>query len=128
MPNLEEYKAKRILSGFGIQVPKGEAAASFAALEASVLDGTDNFVLKSQVTVASRGKKGGIVFAGRSSLEEAFERLLSTSIDDIFPGRILVEEKVPSRNKHHAPRHRNPQTRSGQYPEEYPRHYLPGQD
>lgn len=92
---IEEYAAREIFKEHGIPVPKGGVVSSLEELEDLTSTLKFPLVLKAQVPVASRGKKGGIVFAEdrRDALEKA-RHLFSSSIDG-FPVRsILVVEKV----------------------------------
>ena len=94
MPKLEEYKAKDIFRREGIAVPDGCAASSASEIDDFFLNGSNQVVLKSQVTVGARGKKGGIVFAPAETVVEAFEALINREIDGILPDKLLLERKI----------------------------------
>ena len=103
--NLHEYQAKRILSGYGVSVPVGEAAKTAAAAErvARQLPGK-RYVVKAQVHAGGRGRAGGIkIVDSVTAVGKAAEELLGQTLvtEQTGPeGRIVkavyVEEAVGS--------------------------------
>ncbi len=94
--NLLEYKGKELFTKHGIQIPLG-ALATGRNLPA-VLAGQFPIILKSQVPVGDRGRKGGIAVA-RTAKEYASKlaRIKKTFIDGHLPQSILIEKVI-----HHA--------------------------
>jgi succinyl-CoA synthetase beta subunit len=89
---LYEYMSKKILSDYGIPVPRGVLAA-----DSSVPLDNLNFpiVIKAQILVGGRGKAGGIKIANSS--EEAkniIKEMIRSKIKDIEVQKVLVEEKA----------------------------------
>ncbi len=70
--NLHEYQSKKIFSDYGIQVPRGQVAATpeEAVAAAEALGGT-LWVVKAQVHAGGRGKAGGVKLA--KTLDEVRE-------------------------------------------------------
>ena len=103
--NLHEYQAKRILSGYGVAVPAGEAAETAAAAErvARQLPGK-RYVVKAQVHAGGRGRAGGIkIVDSVAAVGKAAEELLGQTLvtEQTGPeGRtvkaVYVEEAVGS--------------------------------
>lgn len=92
---LLEYEAKRILSNYGISIPKGELVTSSAVALAVASKFNPPLVIKAQVPVAGRGKAGGVLFASSANeAEELVRKLLNTSIKGIPVKSVLIEEKV----------------------------------
>ncbi|MBU0571432.1 MAG: hypothetical protein KJ995_04160 [Candidatus Omnitrophica bacterium] len=113
MPNLEEYKAKSIVKQEGLNIPDGCVAGDFSDINVDFLKRHKNIVLKSQVPVGSRGKKGGIVVTETSSAEDAFRELIGKEIDFMLPEKLLVEEKIDYSAEYYlsvysCPEHRGP--------------------
>ena len=87
---LLEYESKEILKKYGVSVPPAQLISSSEGLE---IEGP--VVLKAQIPLGGRGKAGGIVQV--TSQKEARERareLLSTTIREYLPKKLLVEEKA----------------------------------
>ena len=74
---IHEYQAKRILSRYGVPVPRGDVAATPAEARAVAESIGSRAVLKAQIHAGGRGKGGGIKIA--ATPEEA-ERLARTLI------------------------------------------------
>lgn len=92
---LLEYEAKRILSSYGVPIPRGELVTSGAEALAVASKFNPPLVIKAQVPVAGRGKAGGVLFASSiNEAEELVRKLLSTSIKGIPVKSVLIEEKV----------------------------------
>ena len=92
---LHEFEARRIFKKEGIRIPKGFLARSTKDIKKNVKFLKFPVVLKAQVKVASRGKKGGIVFA--SDYEDVYskaEDLFNSKIDGISVRSLLVVEAV----------------------------------
>ncbi|MBF0295416.1 MAG: ADP-forming succinate--CoA ligase subunit beta [Magnetococcales bacterium] len=70
--NIHEYQAKKILSGFGVKVPRGLVAYTPAEAEAAANElGSPVFVVKAQIHAGGRGKGGGVKVV--KSIDEARE-------------------------------------------------------
>jgi len=69
--DIHEYQAKKILSGFGVEIPRGGIAYSPENAENKAREiGGSKWVVKAQVHSGARGKAGGIIFCS-SALEVA---------------------------------------------------------
>ena len=69
--DIHEYQAKKILSGFGVTIPRGGIAYSPENAENKARElGGSKWVVKAQVHSGARGKAGGIIICN-SSLEVA---------------------------------------------------------
>jgi len=99
---IHEYQAKKILSDFGVPVPRGEVAETPAQARAISSRLGGEVVIKAQIHAGGRGKGGGVKLA--HSTEEA-ERAASsvlgmqlvthqTSPQGVKVRRVLVEEAV----------------------------------
>lgn len=85
---LLEHQAKRVISGYGVSVPRGHLWGRGTVPAPCVL--------KAQVPVGGRGKAGGIVTVEHANdLEEAVEHLIATRIGGHTPSAVYVEEYVP---------------------------------
>ncbi|RLE65199.1 MAG: ADP-forming succinate--CoA ligase subunit beta [Thermoprotei archaeon] len=92
---IHEYIARDIFSKYGIPIPRGFIVTSLNELEKILNFLKPPLVLKAQVLVASRGKKGGILFAEtRDECLEKAERLFKLQIDGLPVRKILVVEKI----------------------------------
>ena len=86
--DIHEYQAKKILSGFGVQILDGElanntseAVAAFNKLNSKVC------VVKAQVHSGARGKAGGIVLCkSDEEVKDASEKLFGTYLKTIQTG------------------------------------------
>lgn len=88
---LFEYQGKELFSKYGIQVP------NFVLLEKPEGEISLQFpvVLKSQVLLGERKKKGGIkIVEQKENVLSVLEGLFKKPIDGEVPAKILVEEKV----------------------------------
>lgn len=83
---IHEYQAKKILSGFGVPVPRGRDAATLEdallAIAQLFAEGAAGVVVKAQIHAGGRGKGGGVKVA--RSAEEA----------RLFAGQILGMQLV----------------------------------
>ena len=67
--NIHEFQAKKILSEFGVKIPKGkEAFTSDEAISIANNIGGNKWVVKAQIHAGGRGKAGGVKVA--NSIEE----------------------------------------------------------
>ena len=86
--DIHEYQAKKILSGFGVQILDGElanntseAVAAFNKLNSKVC------VVKAQVHSGARGKAGGIVLCkSEEEVKDASDKLFGTYLKTIQTG------------------------------------------
>jgi len=93
---LFEYEAKKILSAYGVQVPRGELARSPEEALKAAMRMSSPYVVKAQVLVAGRGKAGGILFAELpSEVEEKTAKLLGSEIKGMKVRGVWIEEKIP---------------------------------
>ncbi len=70
--NIHEFQAKKILSDYGVTIPKGKEAYSVEeALSIAKNLGSEKWVVKAQIHAGGRGKAGGVKVA--SSIKEVEE-------------------------------------------------------
>jgi len=93
---LLEHEARNIFAEYGIPVPKGEVIRSPGELGAVMEKLGDRFVLKAQVEVGGRGKKGGVVVADRSNGVERASSLFCRDIGGIPVKEVLAVEYLES--------------------------------
>ncbi len=85
--NIHEYQAKKVLSAYGVTVPRGEVAfTSDEAVAAAERLGGSVWVVKAQIHAGGRGKGGGVKLA--RSIEEV------RSISDEILGMNLVTHQT----------------------------------
>lgn len=97
---LLEYEAKRILTKYGIPIPKGELVTNKAQAHEITSRLNPPLVVKAQVPVAGRGKAGGILFANSvNEVEKAVEKLLSMQIKGIPVRSVWIEEKIQAKKE-----------------------------
>jgi succinyl-CoA synthetase beta subunit len=97
---IHEYQAKKLLSGFGVPVPRGEVAATPAEVRAIAEEMAGPVILKAQIHAGGRGKAGGILKAANpGEAAAAASRLLGRPLVTSQTGpegrnirRILVED------------------------------------
>ena len=90
---LQEYEDLRAFSTVNVKVPRhilardvGEAVSAYRAIGELVM-------LKAQVTVAGRGKAGGVVKANsESTVRSEAERLFKAEVKGLRVRALLVEE------------------------------------
>lgn len=87
---LTEYEGKAIFSKYGIKIPKGIVIHSPKDMK---LFPGDEFVVKAQVLVGSRKKKGLIRSAKKSEVEKTCRELFNSK--DYKIDQILIEEQIP---------------------------------
>lgn len=88
---LFEFKAKELLSKYGMPVPKGVVASTANIVK----DFPYPAAIKAQVLAGGRGKAGGIKFA--NSFDEAkgaFDQIIGMNIKGYEVKQVLVEEKL----------------------------------
>ncbi len=91
---LLEYEAKRVLSQYGIAVPKGVLIRSPEELGAALPGFDHGLVLKAQVEVGGRGKAGGILMAEQGNAMALASGLLGSTLKGIPVKEVLAEEKL----------------------------------
>ena len=92
---LFEHEAKAIFLKHGIPTPLGKLANSPTKAREVTMQLHTPVVIKAQVTVAGRGKAGGILFANSpTEAEVATKKLLSKRIKGTKVQSILIEEKT----------------------------------
>ena len=85
--NIHEYQAKKVLSAYGVAVPRGEVAfTSDEAVAAAERLGGSLWVVKAQIHAGGRGKGGGVKLA--RSIEEV------RSLSDEILGMTLVTHQT----------------------------------
>jgi succinyl-CoA synthetase beta subunit len=92
---LYEHEAKTIFRKFGIPVPQGRVVITPAEARETIIELNKPVVLKAQGLVGSRGKAGGIKFAGspQEARREALQ-LLRAEIAGCKINKLLVEERL----------------------------------
>ena len=97
---LFEYEAKAIFLKHGIPTPLGKLANSPTKAREVTMQLHTPVVIKAQVTVAGRGKAGGILFANSpTEAEVAAKKLLSKRIKGTKVQSVLIEEKASIRKE-----------------------------
>lgn len=90
MRELPEADGKDLLNGTGIEIPDGQHVFDPDA----PIRISPPAVVKAQIPVSGRGKKGGIIFANSSKeIDAAVTKLLGSSIDGQCVESVLVEEQ-----------------------------------
>ena len=99
--DIHEYQAKKILSNFGINIPRGGIAYSPENAEYKARDiGGSKWVVKAQVHSGARGKAGGIVLCNDAlEVAQAADKLLGkklvtnqTGLAGKIINRVYIEE------------------------------------
>ena len=106
--DIHEYQAKKILSGFGVEIPRGGIAYSPENAENKAREiGGSKWVVKAQIHSGARGKAGGIIFCN-SALEvaQATDKLLGkklvtnqTGSEGKIVNRVYIEEATNIRKE-----------------------------
>lgn len=100
---VHEFQAKQLLSGYGVQVPRGALARNpEAARDAAQEIGGDAWAVKAQILAGGRGKAGGIKIAeSLEAVAAASRELLGTTLVTEQTGAagrkiasVYVEERV----------------------------------
>ncbi|MCQ8894232.1 MAG: succinyl-CoA synthetase subunit beta [Methanolinea sp.] len=89
---LLEYEARKVLEDYGIPIPRGVLIHSPAELGPAMETLGDRFVLKAQVEIGGRGKRGGILVADRSNGPAVAGELFSREIGGIPVREVLAVE------------------------------------
>ena len=99
--DIHEYQAKKILSDFGINIPRGGIAYSPENAEYKARDiGGSKWVVKAQVHSGARGKAGGVILCNDPlEVAQAADKLLGKKLVTIQTGpagkivnRVYIEE------------------------------------
>ena len=106
--DIHEYQAKKILSGFGVEIPRGGIAYSPENAENKAREiGGSKWVVKAQIHSGARGKAGGVIFCN-SALEvaQATDTLLGkklatnqTGPEGKIVNRVYIEEATEIRKE-----------------------------
>jgi succinyl-CoA synthetase beta subunit len=99
---IHEYQAKRLLAGFGVPAPRGEAVTTAAEARAVAEELGGRAVVKAQILAGGRGKAGGVIrVSSPAEAASAAERLLGRPLVTRQTGpagrvvrRVLVEEAL----------------------------------
>ena len=76
--DIHEYQAKKILAGFGVEVPRGGIVYSSENAENKARElGGSKWVVKAQIHSGARGKAGGIIICNSElDVAQATDKLL----------------------------------------------------
>jgi len=89
---LFEYEAKEILSEYGISIPTKYCLASNSS-EVKLIN--EPVVIKAQVLIGGRGKRGGIKGACTTSeAKRIIDDMIGTTIDNFIIKKVLIEKKL----------------------------------
>ena len=87
--NIHEFQAKKILAGYGVNIPRGKEAYSVAEAVSVAKDiGGEKWVVKAQIHAGGRGKAGGITIA--NSLDE-----LKLAANQLFGKTLITHQTGP---------------------------------
>ena len=101
--NIHEFQAKKILAGYGVNIPRGKEAYSVAEAVSVAKDiGGEKWVVKAQIHAGGRGKAGGVKIADNlKEVEEISNSLLGMQLVTHQTGpegkkvnKIFIEEGV----------------------------------
>jgi len=101
--NIHEFQAKKILAGYGVNIPRGKEAYSVAEAVSVAKDiGGEKWVVKAQIHAGGRGKAGGVKIADSiQEVEEISNSLLGMQLVTHQTGpegkkvnKIFIEEGV----------------------------------
>ena len=101
--NIHEFQAKKILAGYGVNIPRGKEAYSVAEAVSVAKDiGGEKWVVKAQIHAGGRGKAGGVKIADSlKKVEEISNSLLGMQLVTHQTGpegkkvnKIFIEEGV----------------------------------
>ena len=99
--DIHEYQAKKILSGFGVTIPRGGIVYSPENAENKARElGGSKWVVKAQIHSGARGKAGGIIVCNRAlEVAQAADKLLGkklvtnqTGPEGKITNRVYIEE------------------------------------
>jgi len=89
---LFEYEAKEVLSEYGVSIPTKYYLASNSS-EVKLIN--EPVVIKAQVLIGGRGKRGGIKKAhSTSEAKQIIDNMIGTTIDNFVIKKVLIEEKL----------------------------------
>lgn len=92
---LHEYQAKRILSQYGVPVPRGEVASSMDQVRQTAERLGGRTVLKAQVLTGGRGRAGGIRLANNSDqATELARQMFGMDVRGYMASKVLVDEAI----------------------------------
>jgi succinyl-CoA synthetase beta subunit len=92
---LHEYQAKRILSQFGVPVPRGQVATSVDEVCQIAAGLGTRVVLKAQVLIGGRGRAGGVRLANNvEEVEQIARQMFGMDIQGYVASKILVDEAI----------------------------------
>jgi succinyl-CoA synthetase beta subunit len=92
---LHEYQAKRILSRFGVPVPRGEVATSVGEVRQISDELGERVVLKAQVLTGGRGRAGGVRLANEpEEAERLAGQMFGMDIHGFVASKVLVDEAI----------------------------------
>ena len=101
--NIHEFQAKKILAGYGVNIPRGKEAYSVTEAVSVAKDiGGEKWVVKAQIHAGGRGKAGGVKIADSlKEVEEISNSLLGMQLVTHQTGpegkkvnKIFIEEGV----------------------------------
>ena len=101
--NIHEFQAKKILAGYGVNIPRGKEAYNVAEAVSVAKDiGGEKWVVKAQIHAGGRGKAGGVKIADSlKEVEEISNSLLGMQLVTHQTGpegkkvnKIFIEEGV----------------------------------
>ncbi|GBC74797.1 Succinate--CoA ligase [GDP-forming] subunit beta [archaeon HR06] len=99
---LYEFEAKRYFKDYRINVPKGKVVSNLQDLDEAIKDLQFPIVLKAQVLVGGRGKKGGVRIAkNKEEALKAFEDIKGINFDGEETSLILVEEYIDHKEEYY---------------------------
>ena len=99
--NVHEYQAKRLLSEFGVAVPRGTVVSDPGEVAAALEDlRAERYVVKAQIHAGGRGKAGGVrVVDGPGEAAEAAGEIIGMNLvthqtgpEGKTVGKVLIEE------------------------------------
>lgn len=96
---LKEYEGRELFRKYGVPVARSVLVRDDAEIDEKVgafLDeiGDEEVVVKAQLLSGKRGKRGGIVFAGRDEATEKVRAFLGSKIGNEVIEEVLVQEKI----------------------------------
>ena len=101
--NIHEFQAKKVLSEFGVKIPKGkEASTSDEAVSIANNIGGNKWVVKAQIHAGGRGKAGGVKIANNIGEVEKYSKDIlgmklvthQTGSEGKIVNKIFIEEGI----------------------------------
>ncbi len=99
--DLTEFRGKQLYRLFALPVAASIATANVSQVKKAFRHlvkenrGLTKVVLKSQIPIGHRGKKGAVLFANRSNFEVRAKKLFGSVFEGFKVKRLLVEQFVP---------------------------------